>query len=312
MLATLLLAFLPMALLVGASIDGGGDHKDDHEDEEAARPDEEGTGAGEEIDISEPDQVTEGTSGDDTIRGTDGTDTVMGLAGDDDIYLGDGNDGGDLSLEDELAMDQATSLGDFLDAFEASGVFGAVGGSGDDYIDAGAGNDSITGSQGDDTLRGNLGADYLFDAEGSNALYGGYGDDELYASDLDGAPDLLDGGANNDYLNGDDGDTMIGGTGSDWFGVDWTEGDAPVTVTDFGQLDPTPAPGALGEFLGIEVDDLDNVSDFTVSQSGSDSIVSINGQQVATLKDVEYTALKAAGGAIYATDGLNYGQPVYA
>ncbi|PWE51741.1 hypothetical protein DEM26_01910 [Thioclava sp. NG1] len=67
--------------------------------------------------------------------------------------------------------------------------------------------------QGDDTLRGNLGADYLFDAEGANALYGGYGDDELYASDLDGVPDLLDGGANNDYLNGDDGDTMTGAPG---------------------------------------------------------------------------------------------------
>lgn len=164
--------------------------------------------------------------------------------------------------------------------------------------------------QGDDTLRGNLGADYLFDAEGANALYGGYGDDELYASDLDGAPDLLDGGANNDYLNGDDGDTMTGGTGSDWFGVDWNEGDAPVTVTDFGQTDPIMA--APGEDLGIEVDDLAQISDFTVSQSGTDSIVSINGQTVATLKNVEYAALKAAGGAIYATDGINYGQPSYA
>jgi len=88
------------------------------------------------------------------------------------------------------------------------------------------------------------------------------------------------------------GATLPGGTGSDWCGGTWNEGAAPVTVTDFGQLGPNPPPGALGEFLGIEVDDLDNVSDFTVSQSGSDSIVSINGQQVATLKDVEYAALK--------------------
>lgn len=103
---------------------------------------------------------------------------------------------------------------------------------------------------------------------------------------------------------------MIGGTGSDLFGVDWNEGDAPVTVTDFGQTDPIMA--APGEDLGIEVDDLAQISDFTVSQSGTDSIVSINGQTVATLKDVEYAALKAAGGAIYATDGINYGQPSYA
>ncbi|OWY16125.1 hypothetical protein B6V73_13150 [Thioclava sp. JM3] len=58
---------------------------------------------------------------------------------------------------------------------------------------------------------------------------------------------------------------MTGGTGSDWFGVDWNEGDAPVTVTDFGQTDPIPA--APGEYLGIEVDDLAQISDFTVSQS---------------------------------------------
>ncbi len=312
MLATLLLAFLPMALLVGVGLDGGHDHKDHSDEEDQTRPEEDGTGAGEEIDISEPDQATDGTSGDDTIRGTDGTDSVMGLAGDDDIYLGDGNDGGDLSPEDQQAMDQATSLGEFLDLYEASGVFGAVGGSGDDYIDAGAGNDSITGSQGDDTLRGNLGADYLMDAEGSNELYGGYGDDEIYAVDQDGAPDLLDGGANDDDLHGDDGDTMTGGTGSDWFGVNWNEGDAPVTVTDFGQLGPNPDPNTSGEFLGIEVDDLSHLSDFTVSQSGNDSVVSINGQNVATLKNVEYAALKAAGSAIYATDGTNYGHPTYA
>lgn len=298
MFAILLLSFLPLALVAVAFNDDDSDHEND--DENRDDTDQE-TGEGEEIQVDAPDQVTMGTNGDDTIRGTDGTDSVFGLAGEDNIYLGDGDDMGTISPEAEDAMWNATTAEEFIDAYENSGFFGAVGGTGDDYIDGGHGNDAITGSQGDDVLRGNLGADTLIDFEGSNELYGGYGNDALIATDTDHAPDLLDGGANDDYLYGNDGDTMTGGTGSDFFSIWWTGGEDPVSITDFGDLGPNPAPGTPGEFLSIEVDDLSAVSNFTVSPSGSGAEVSLNGQTVAQIEDVDYAALKAAG-AIYAED----------
>lgn len=309
MFAILLLSFLPLALVAVAFNDDDSDH--DNNDAVRDETDHE-TGDGEEIQVDASDQVTTGTNGDDTIRGTDGTDSVYGLAGEDDIYLGDGDDMGTISLEAEDAMWEATTAGDFIEAYENSGFFGAVGGTGNDYIDGGHGNDAITGSQGDDTLRGNLGADTLVDFEGSNELFGGYGDDSLIATDYDHAPDLLDGGANDDYLYGNDGDTMTGGSGSDFFSIWWTGGEDPVSITDFGDLGPNPAPGSLGEFLSIEVDDLADFSNFQVSPSGSGAEVSLNGQTVAQIEDVDYAALKAAG-AIYAED--TYGNamlPAYA
>lgn len=309
MFGFLLLSFLPLALIAGVfndhdDSDSGDEPVRDETDHEAAQ--------GEEIQIEGSDQVTQGTAGDDRITGTDGTDFVFGNAGEDKIFLGDGDDMGEISPEAQAAMDAAQTPGEFIDAYEASGFFGAVGGTGADYIDGGHGDDAITGSQGNDVLRGNLGADTLIDFEGSNKLFGGYGNDTLIATDYDGDPDLLDGGGNDDYLLGNDGDTMTGGDGSDLFGVYWQGDDDPVTVTDFGQLGPSPAPGAAEEQLVIEVDDLADVQNFDVVQSGTGALVTLNGAPVAKLDDVDYAALKAAGGAIYATDQVGSLLPSYA
>lgn len=124
-----------------------------------------------------------------------------------------------------------------------------------EYVDAGHGDDEVLGGAGNDTLRGNLGADVLADFAGKDQLFGGYGTDDLAALDAAGtnAPDLLDGGASDDFLLGDDGDTLIGGAGNDLFSIGWLPGNAAVTVTDFGTLSETEASGA-DEGFGVVMD----------------------------------------------------------
>ena len=305
MFAIALLAFLPLALVFAI----GNDDDDDSSDTSPRDETDLESGAGEEISIEDPDQLTLGSSGDDTITGTDGTDSVMGEAGDDRIFLEDGDDQGELSLEKADELDAADSFEAFLDIYETSGMFGAVGGTGDDYIDGGHGDDVITGSQGDDTLRGNLGSDFLFDVEGENHLFGGYGDDELGATDLAGTPDLLDGGGNDDLLTGDKGDTMTGGEGSDTFSIWWHEGDAPVHITDFGYIGPPASTSGGGEGIEIQVEDLDTVSSFEVSHDGTNMTVTLNGKSVAQLSGIAPEDVAAAANAIYATDDIHMLSP---
>ena len=302
MMSLLLFAFLPLALVFTL---GDGDDNNDSSDALPRDDSDNESGAGEEISIEAPDQLTLGTAGDDTIIGTDGTDSVMGEAGDDRIFLKGGDDHGDISLVTEDGLDAMTGPGDPLSNLENSGLFGAVGGTGDDFIDGGHGDDAITGSQGDDTLRGNLGSDLLVDVEGENQLFGGYGNDALIALDLAGAPDLLDGGGNDDFLTGDKGDTMTGGEGSDTFSIWWHEGDAPVHITDFGRTDtPSGIPGT-GEAITVQVDDLDAVSSFEATHDGTNLTILLNGNSVAQVEGVAPEDFAAAASAIYVTDDIN-------
>ncbi|MFO0930629.1 MAG: hypothetical protein U0736_26965 [Gemmataceae bacterium] len=87
----------------------------------------------------------------------------------------------------------------------------------------GAGDDALVGSSNNDVLDGGTGDDALSGYGGADSLYGGSGMDTLY------------GGDGNDTLNGgDDGafDTLVGGSGRDWFqrdtywnGVRWANRD---------------------------------------------------------------------------------------
>jgi Ca2+-binding RTX toxin-like protein len=114
-----------------------------------------------------------GTSGDDTIDGTDGPDVISGLGGDDAIYGygGDdlicGNDGNDAIL----------------------------GYAGDEYISGGAGDDWLDGDN-----------DAFITTGGNDFVFGGEGDDQLFGRGGDDILDSLDRVANNDKLDGGEGD----------------------------------------------------------------------------------------------------------
>lgn len=273
--ALLLLSVLPMMLAFG--LFDGGDDDEQHDDPEGERIQ------------AEADQETIGTAGDDTITGTDGADTISGEGGDDAIYLGDGDDhnaDADTYLDALIDNFLSSDPGDTIAQLSEVDFFGSDGGAGNDYIDGGAGHDAITGGAGDDTLRGGLDSDLLMDSQGSDELYGGYGGDDLVAVDdstSPDAPDLLDGGAQDDFLLGDDGDTMTGGTGLDEFGIVWQPGDAAVTITDFGEGDFNDT---IAEGLTVQTASWSNSQSVTVSDSDDGATVSIDGEVVAVLNGV--------------------------
>jgi Ca2+-binding RTX toxin-like protein len=131
----------------------------------------------------------------------------------------------------------------------------AEGFAGNDYIIGGSNADNLTGGGGQDTIFGMGGADRIeasdYRAGGDNSrnwIYGGAGDDYIYGSNyIDqlfgetgndylrgyGGNDYLVGGTGFDRMYGDDGsdilhggddgirDMLTGGSGSDWFQVEW-------------------------------------------------------------------------------------------
>ena len=131
---------------------------------------------GETPDPQNPNNVLEGTDGNDHIDGTDHDELIFGFAGHDTL---NGNGGNDT-------------------------IFGGAGG---DVITGGAGNDSLEGNEGKDEIFGNEGHDTLIGGTGKDTLDGGTGDDLLQGNN---GKDVLVGGAGNDTLIGGRGrDTFV-------------------------------------------------------------------------------------------------------
>jgi Ca2+-binding RTX toxin-like protein len=90
-----------------------------------------------------------------------------------------------------------------------SGVYGVIGGAGDDVLTGSAGTQELRGYWGNDTLRGGDGNDRLMGNENRPG-------DGLNLSALFSDDDQLDGGAGHDYLRGEMGnDSLDGGSGGD-------------------------------------------------------------------------------------------------
>lgn len=127
-------------------------------------------------DPQNPNNLLEGTKGNDRIDGTDHDELIFGFAGRDTL---NGNGGNDT-------------------------IFGGAGG---DVITGGAGNDQIEGNKGKDEIFGNEGHDTLIGGMGKDTLNGGAGDDLLQGGN---GKDILVGGAGNDTLIGGRGrDTFV-------------------------------------------------------------------------------------------------------
>ncbi|HAG79568.1 MAG TPA: hypothetical protein DCL61_00025 [Cyanobacteria bacterium UBA12227] len=136
-------------------------------------------------------------------------------------------------------------------------------------------NDQLDGGDGDDILD-------VSNGQGNNSLHGGEGDDILLGS----VNDQLNGGAGDDILNGGDGgSTMTGGTGDDFFWI--ANGFIPLTahtITDF-EVN-SEAIGIAG--LGITFQNL------TITQVGSDTLISVFGTDFAILTGVEASDLNSS------------------
>ncbi len=189
-----------------------------------------------------------GGAGADTLAGDDGDDFAVGGSGDDRIYLGDGDDSSDPAIDSDQ------------DA-------------GNDIIHGGAGDDVIADTKGENTLIGDSGDDLLI-------AFDGFSSDDPYKDPREfGSSDRLDGGAGDDALLADDGDTMLGGWGSDIFVVGAkTDGSGDVvTVQDFNVDEDV--------FGIIYLDAPDVEPDVTYSADDSAGMVRafVDGQEVAQL-----------------------------
>ena len=105
-------------------------------------------------DPQNPNNVLEGTDGNDHIDGTDHDELILGFAGHDSLN----GDGGNDTIS---------------------------GGAGGDVISGGAGNDSLEGNEGDDLLNGNDGNDLLVGGSGNDTLLGGHGHDTFVLETFD-------------------------------------------------------------------------------------------------------------------------------
>lgn len=216
------------------------------------------------------DRIDLNGTGDDVIFAGDGADDVDSGDGDDKVYLGKGDD-----------------------------YFGDIGGRNDpDY-------------GGDDLVRGGGGSDALYSISGSDTLFGDTGRDLVSSLDIlpqfDGVearPDMAYGGAGNDIMIFDDGDTVSGGTGVDSFDLHVASKNATaVTITDYDPEQETLEIRFAGPNPLTSVNDFEDqptFDDLTFSQDGDDTLIALNGQVLAIMKntdvdDVQFSNIQVAG-----------------
>ena len=192
-------------------------------------------------------------SNDDIIRAGGGNDTIEAGEGSDRVNAGDGDDvintdadvaaglpdlgfpsyqglpevPADPITDDDLDTVFAGAGNDTINTGDdADLIFGE---SGDDVINAGLDADEIDGGTGADSIIGGEGSDTILGGAGADTIYGGLGpslpdvtniEDDLPGDLADPRPDngrdVIDGGAGDDLIFGeDDNDTIVGGAGND-------------------------------------------------------------------------------------------------
>ncbi|MEM9151184.1 MAG: spondin domain-containing protein [Cyanobacteria bacterium P01_F01_bin.3] len=154
-------------------------------------------------------------------------------------------------------------------------VFNAVVGSDEDDVLRGTRKDDyINGNEGQDTLRAGGGNDRVLGGDGDDSLFGQNGDDELLGG---GGNDTIRGGNGDDILSGGAGDNVLnGGNGIDTYVLS-AEGFSDIRGFDGEDLI------SLGADLAF--------SDLTISQSRRNTLIEVEGQQIALLRGVDATTI---------------------
>ncbi|TIL63153.1 calcium-binding protein, partial [Mesorhizobium sp.] len=203
-----------------------------------------------------------------TLDGGAGDDALTGGAGNDRYFVDSGLDrvieaGGGGSDSIYARVDYALAAGQEVESLRAyAGATGLtltgnelnntlVGGAGNDTLNGGAGNDTLAGGVGNDTLDGGVGNDTLDGGAGDDALTGGAGND------------TLTGGAGNDLF------IFQHGFGIDTI-TDFVAGPASVDVIDF-------ADSIFDDFASVLA---------AANQVGADTVITVDGGNVLTLKNV--------------------------
>ncbi|NRB17009.1 MAG: Hint domain-containing protein [Rhodobacteraceae bacterium] len=288
------------------------------------------------IDGGDGDDYIAGGGGNDSILGGNGRDTVNGDDGDD--FIDTSSEG--LALPDRgfpgyagssvtiPAIPADSDTTDDMDVVDGgAGNDTIVTGDDADVILGGSGDDSIDGGVDDDTISGGANNDYIVGGEGADSIQGDGGDDTIYGGldpmypdvlniiddgsggdpvdpDPTNGKDVIDGGAGNDLIYGqDDDDTLSGGSGDD---------------TLFGGIDEDSLSGGTGNDIllggqGADYvsggDDADiigaGIGDTIVGGEGGDDNDSIVVSGLATVTYDGNDPSSEAGTITYYDDDLN-------
>jgi Ca2+-binding RTX toxin-like protein len=205
-----------------------------------------------------------GTNGNDSITGLSSPNIIDGGPGDDTVVGGPGADT-IRGLDNNDCIFGANGGDDLNGNLGDDTVYG---GQGADLVRGGQGNDMVFGDDGDDShVNGNIGNDTVHGGVGDDTVFGGQGDDQVFGDD------------GNDYLSGDLGsDTLTGGPGADTFHLGFKSGHDYVT-----------------DFKASEGDKvvLDHGASDIVTQSGSDTLITLSTGEQLTLQGVNSTTLPA-------------------
>ena len=233
------------------------------------------------------DDLILGKDNDDTLLGGDGNDRIDGGQDDDTLFGGAGNDelqgqSGDDVLRGDLGDDTLRAgngtdvlYGDAGDDYLLGGSFGF------DHLKGGTGNDVLQGVGDRTLLEGESGDDFLLGSSALDFMYGGSGND-LLVGGL--SLDTLDGGSGNDILIGVDragssgtDDTLIGGSGSDFFylgndDVNYYTGVNRAFIMDYSQAagDHVLLNGTSGDY-----DFVDTGSNVEIRQSSDSDVIAV-------------------------------------
>lgn len=231
-----------------------------------------------------------GGSGFDSLYGANNDDLLFGGADND--YLNGGNGNDTLDGEDDSDILYGEQGTDSL--YGANGDDTIFGGIDNDYLNGGNDNDVLDGEDGNDYLDGAAGADYLYGANGNDYLFGGEGND------------YLNGGDGNDYLVGGGGlDTLTGGRG---FDILLTSGNSQLTGGEGGDLFVLSGLASVAsiitdfslqeDFLSLGYFGVQDYAKVGISQVGQDTAISINGQSIAILQNINAQDFRNSPSAI--------------
>src|SRR5262245_13478232 len=167
-----------------------------------------------------------GDNGNDTIRAGSGDDKSYGGAGDDIIWTGDGEDYVDCGADDDTVYATEATNGDVFHGGSGYDVLYlyhtaneswnfSLGGGGSTYglIADGFEELQFTGHDGVEVIEGGANTDWMWGGAGGDMLTGLGGDDGLWGQE---GADILNGGDGDDHVDGGiDDDLLYGGNGAD-------------------------------------------------------------------------------------------------
>jgi Ca2+-binding RTX toxin-like protein len=228
------------------------------------------------------DSMSGDTGSNDLMRGFTGSDTMLGLGGNDTLWGGAGND----------VLYAAAPAGRLSPSLTVTGSTYLRGEEGDDWIGGGSGFDDINGNMGADTAGGGDGEDWVVGGRDNDLLFGDAAYDLVYGNL---GADTCDGGAGNDIVRGgQDDDVVLGGDGDDYVSGD--KGSDTMTGGAGADIFHSFGDAGLDRVLDFSLAQGDRVqldpgTQYTVSQSGADTVINMTGGGQMILVGVQMSSL---------------------